>query len=77
MVLSETELVGSLLCSQSYLDTITGELLPDDTMDLCNGSRKGKSEVKYYDHIEGVSNIHSKQMAKQQRQRAVIAIKQS
>ena len=50
-------------------------MLPDDTLDLLKGTRRGKSEVKGLDHIVGISDLASRQKAKEQRQRAVITNK--
>ena len=50
-------------------------MVPDDTMELLNGTRKGKSPIKEMDHIVGVSNLLSRQKAKEQRTRSVTAIK--
>ena len=58
------------------MEAIEDEMLPDDTNDMLNGSRKGKHEVKYYDHIMGVSELQTRQKAKQQKQKAVIVAKQ-
>lgn len=46
-------------------------MLPDDTLDLLKGTRKGKNEIKDLDHIVGVSNLLTRQKAKEQRARAV------
>ena len=46
MALNENDLIASLLRNQTYLSQITEEMLPDDTLDLLKGTRKGKSDVK-------------------------------
>ena len=71
MFLNENDLISSLLRSQPYVEEIIEELHPDDTLDLLKGTRKGKSEVKEMDHIVGVSNLQTRQKAKEQRNRAV------
>ena len=43
----------------NYIDQITNEMIPDDTLDLLEGTRKGKSDVKTRDHIVGVSDLQS------------------
>lgn len=63
--LNESDLIGSLCRSQSYLEQITEELIPDDTLDLLKGTRKGKNEIKDRDHIVGVSNLLTRQKAKE------------
>ena len=65
MALSENDLVASLLKSPAYVEAIEEEMLPDDTMDMLQGSRRGKNEVKFYDHILGVSELQTRQKAKQ------------
>ena len=67
MFLNENDLISSLLRSQPYVEEIIEELHPDDTLDLLKGTRKGKSEVKEMDHIVGVSNLQTRQKAKEQR----------
>ena len=49
--------------------------LPDDTLDLLKGTRKGKPFIKNLDHIVGVSDLQTRSKAKQQRQKAVIGAK--
>ena len=73
--LNETDLIASLLKSKTYLDQITTEMVPDDTMDLLKGTRRGKSEVKHLDHIVGISDLLSRQKAAVQKQRAVTVTK--
>ena len=63
MNLSENDLITSLLRSQAYLEEVTEEMIPDDTMDLLKGTRKGKSNVKELDHIVGVSDLLARQKA--------------
>ena len=75
MSLTETDLIASLLKSEAYVAEITEEMLPDDTLDLLKGTRKGKNEIKDLDHIVGVSNLLTRQKAKEQRARAVTASK--
>ena len=75
MVLTENDLIASMLKNQAYVDQVTTEMLPDDTLDLLKGTRRGKSEVKGLDHIVGISDLASRQKAKEQRQRAVITNK--
>ena len=43
----------------NYVDSITSEIIPDDTMDLLKGTRKGKNDVKSLDHIIGVSDLQA------------------
>ena len=57
--------------NSNYVDQITSEMIPDDTLDLLKGTRKGKSDVKALDHIVGVSDLATIQKAKDQRRRAV------
>ena len=52
-------------------------MLPDDTLDLLKGTRKGKNEVKNLDHIVGISDLQSRQKAKDQRLKAVTTLKTS
>ena len=40
-------------------------MMPDDTLDLLKGTRKGKSDVKQLDHIVGVSDLKSRAKAKE------------
>ncbi len=75
MSLTENDLIASLLRSPTYLSQITEEMLPDDTLDLLNGTRKGKSDVKQLDHIVGISDLQSRQKARDQRIKAVTAHK--
>ena len=42
------------------MEEVTREMLPDDTMDILNGTRKGKSDVKTLEHIMGVSDINTR-----------------
>ena len=63
MALNESDLIGSLLRGQAYLEQITTEMVPDDTLDLLKGTRRGKSEVKQLDHIVGISDLLSRQKA--------------
>ena len=72
MTIDEKDLIASLLRGQNYLEQITEELCPDDTLDLLNGTRKGKSTtVKDLDHIVGVSDLQTRQKAKEMRLKAV------
>ena len=73
--LSEIDLIASLLKNEAYVGQITDEMLPDDTLDLLKGTRKGKNEIKDMDHIVGVSNLLTRQKAKEMRTRAVIQSK--
>ena len=43
----------------NFIEQITNEMIPDDTLDLLKGTRKGKSGVKTMDHIVGVSDLQS------------------
>ena len=70
-MLTEHDLIASLMRNQVYMEEVTREMLPDDTMDILNGTRKGKSDVKTLDHIMGVSDINTRQKAKEQRIKAV------
>ncbi len=49
--LNETDLIASIMRNQNYLDQIKEEIHPDDTMDLLQGSRRGKNEIKDRAHI--------------------------
>ena len=75
MNLGENDLIASLLRSQTYLEHVTEEMLPDDTLELLKGTRKGKSDIKTLDHIVGVSDLLTRQKAMQQKQRAVTVSK--
>ena len=55
--LNESDLFASLLRQEHYLEQITEEMIPDDTLDLLKGTRKGKNEIKDREHIVGVSNL--------------------
>ena len=59
MSLSENEVIASLMKNANYIEQITNEMIPDDTLDLLKGTRKGKSDVKTLDHIVGVSDLQS------------------
>lgn len=59
----------------NYVDQVTSEMIPDDTLDLLKGTRKGKNEIKTLDHIVGVSDLAVIQKAKEQRKRAVTIAK--
>ena len=61
--LNETDLIAAIMRNQNYLDQIKEEIAPDDTMDLLQGSRKGKNEIKDRAHIQGVSNMKTKEKA--------------
>ena len=69
--LNEIDLIASLLKSEAYVSQVTEEMLPDDTLELLKGTRKGKNEIKDMDHIVGVSNLLTRQKAKEMRTRAV------
>ena len=56
-ILTEVDLIQSLLRHQTYLEEITEEMTFDDTLDLLGGTRKAKPEVKDMDHIVGVSDL--------------------
>ena len=71
MQFTENDLIASLMKNTNYVDSITSEMIPDDTLDLLKGTRKGKSDVKTLDHIVGVSDLSAVQKAKEQRRRAV------
>ena len=60
MTLGEQELVASMLRSKAYIETIEEELLPDDTLDLLQGTRKGKHSIKNFDHIVGISDLQTR-----------------
>ena len=34
--------------------------MPDDTLEMLKGTRKGKNEIKDMDHIVGVSNLNTR-----------------
>ena len=70
-VLTENDLIASLLKSEAYVSQATEDMIPDDTLDLLKGTRKGKSDVKDMDHIVGVSNLLTRQKAKDLKARAV------
>ena len=59
------------------MEQITTEMVPDDTLDLLKGTRRGKSEVKQLDHIVGISDLLSRQKAQAQKQRAVTLTKKA
>ena len=67
MTLSEQDLIASMMRSQAYVESIEEELLPDDTLDLLKGTRRGKHSIKNFDHIVGISDLQTRQKAKQQR----------
>ena len=64
-ILTEADLISSMLSKESYLDEITEEMTYDDTLDLLGGSRKAKPGIKDMDHIVGVSDLLSRQKAKE------------
>ena len=53
MALTSLDVVNSLFKDPSYVNTVLEEMLPDDTMELLQGTRKGKSEVSRLDHLKG------------------------
>lgn len=65
MALTESDLITSLFKTQGFLDQVVEEMMPDDTIDLLKGTRRGKSDVKDLDHIVGVSDLLSRQKAKE------------
>ena len=71
MALTQQDLIASLLKDQAYVSQLLEEMLPDDTNDLLQGSRKGKSEVGKLDHLLGQSEIFARERAKQLRVKAV------
>lgn len=60
MSLTEHDLINSLFRTQGFLDQVVEEMIPDDTIDLLKGTRRGKSDVKDLDHIVGVSDLLSR-----------------
>ena len=62
---TENDLIASLLKNEAYISQINEEMHPDDTLDLLKGTRKGKSDVKDMAHIVGVSNLLTRQKAKE------------
>jgi len=73
---NETDLIVSLLRHQTYLEEITEEMTYDDTLDLLGGSRKAKPGIKNMDHIVGVSDLVSRQKAKEMKLKSVTLGKQ-
>lgn len=49
--LNENDLIASLLRSHPFIEMATEEMLPDDTLDILRGTRRGKSDVQTLDHI--------------------------
>ena len=57
MVLTEVDLIKSLLMQPLYMNNITQEMIPDDTCDLLvMHGRKGKSVEKGMSRIVGTSD---------------------
>ena len=71
MSLTLDDLVASMMRNATYIEQATQELIPDDTMDLLKGTRKGKSDVKQMSHILGVSEVQVRKKAREQRLIAV------
>ena len=72
MVLSETDLIRSLLMQPLYLANITQELIPDDTNDLLVlHGRKGKSLEKGMHRIVGTSDKLFAERARELKAKAV------
>ena len=65
--LNEKDVVSAMMRQPTYLDEITEEMIPDDSFDLVWGTRKGKSEVKNFDHIVGVSDLNSRKKDREMR----------
>lgn len=74
--LTEVDLISSLLHHQTYLEEITEEMNYDDTLDLLGGTRKAKPGIKDMDHIVGVSDLISRQKAKDAKMKTVTLGKQ-
>ena len=72
MIADEKDLIASLLRSQNFLEQITEEFCPDDTLEMLQGTRKGKNTTfKDLDHIVGASDLATRQKAKEMRYKAV------
>ena len=56
MTLTQTDLIESLLKDEQYMKHAVGEMLPDDTLDLLNGTRKRKGSMGELEHLVGHSN---------------------
>ena len=56
-MLTENDLIASMMKNSSYMEQVTADMIPDDTMDLLKGTRKGKNDVKSLEHIVGVSDL--------------------
>ena len=71
MSLNSQDLINSLVKDPVYVQQTLDEILPDDTNELLNGSRKGKSEVSQLDHLKGQSDKFARERANQLRIKAV------
>ena len=67
MSLNSQDLINSLVKDPVYVQQTLDEILPDDTNELLNGSRKGKSEVSQLDHLKGQSDKFARERANQLR----------
>ena len=78
MVLSEADLIRSLLVQPIYLNNITQELIPDDTNELLVVSgRKGKSLEKNLNRIVGTSDQMFAERARELKVKAVTRTKEA
>ena len=78
MVLSEADLIRSLLVQPLYLNNITQELIPDDTNELLVVSgRKGKSLEKNLNRIVGTSDQMFAERARELKVKAVTRTKEA
>ena len=78
MVLSEADLIRSLLVQPIYLSNITQELIPDDTNELLVVSgRKGKSLEKNLNRIVGTSDQMFAERARELKVKAVTRTKEA
>ena len=72
MVLTEADLIRSLLMQPLYLSSITQEMIPDDTNDLLvMHGRKGKSVEKNLNRIVGTSDKMFAEKARELKLKAV------
>ena len=73
MVLSESDLVRSLLAQPQYFSAAMDELVPDDTNDMMEKyGRKGKSTEKHLNKIQGTSDGLFAEKAKELKIKAVM-----
>ena len=73
MVLTESDLVRSLLAQPQYFSAAMDEIAPDDTNDMMEKyGRKGKSTEKHLNKIQGTSDGMFAEKAKELKIRAVM-----